>query len=317
MKSNELRTRGIAIVTGASMGIGYELAAGLAHAGYRLVLAARGEDGLRKAAAQIAAAGGEAPQICPVDLSRGDGPQTLYDFAARFASESGGAIEALVNNAGFGSLRPFADDDLEVSSQMVRLNVWSPTVLTRLVLPGMIRRRTGRIMNVASTAAFQPGPYMAVYFAGKSYLLSFSESLSYELRKTGVTVTALCPGPTRTAFLDAAKMDKSGLTAGPNMMTAEAVARIGLRGMFRGKPVVVPGAINKFLAWTPRILPRSWTTHIAGRMTKGSEDFKYAPFGLRRLFTALDFKTRRTMRPTSTTGNAVRLSSDISRIDPR
>lgn len=274
MNQSEKQARGVAIVTGASMGIGYELAAGLARDGYRLVLAARKEDGLRKAAAQIAEDGAAPPRICPVDLARDDGPQTLYDFAANSAAESGASIEVLVNNAGFGSLRPFADDSLDVSSQMVRLNVWSVTVLTRLVLPGMIERGAGRIMNVASTAAFQPGPYMAVYFAGKAYVLSFSESLAFELRKTGVTVTALCPGPTRTAFLDAAKMDKSGLTAGPNMMKAEDVARIGLRGMFRGKAVVVPGAINKFLAWSPRLLPRSLTTRIAGGMTKGGEDWK-------------------------------------------
>lgn len=259
--------RGLAIVTGASTGIGLELAKGLARDGYQVLLAARKEDGLRKAAAAIASQGGREPLIFPVDLAESDGPERLFQFA----QSCDGRIDILVNCAGFGSLRPFADDSLERSSNMVRLNVWAPTVLTRLVLPGMIERRRGRIMNVASTAAFQPGPYMAVYFASKSYLLHFSEALAVELKKTGVTVTALCPGPTRTPFLDLAHMERSGLTAGPNMMTAEAVARIGLAAMHRGRPLVVPGAFNRFLAWATRILPRSWNARLAGRMTRGRE----------------------------------------------
>jgi short-subunit dehydrogenase len=248
------------------MGIGWELAKGLARDGYRVILAARGEEALKKAAVQLAESGGGEPFVFPVDLAHEDGPKRLFDFAAG----CGLPIDVLVNSAGFGAFRPFADDDLESATGMVRLNVLALTALTRLVVPGMIERKRGRILNVSSTAAFQPGPYMAVYFASKAYVLHFSEALAHELRKTGVTVTCLCPGPTKTPFVELAKMDRSGLTAGP-MMTAEAVARAGLRGLYRGQAVVIPGAWNKVLAFSPRFVPRSLATRLAGRLTKGRE----------------------------------------------
>jgi short-subunit dehydrogenase len=172
------------------------------------------------------------------------------------AADRGMAVDVLVNNAGFGDWGLFGRADLERQLTMIQVNVIALTELTRRLLPGMISRRRGRILNVSSTAGFAPGPLMAVYYATKAYVLSFSEAIANELSGTGITVTALCPGPTRTGFAATAGVTGSNLFGTPNVMAMEPVAEAGYRGMMRGRAVVVPGLANKLLLFVIRLSPR-------------------------------------------------------------
>ncbi len=171
-------------------------------------------------------------------------------------------IDYLVNNAGFGTHGPFAESDLQSQLAMLQVNVVALTHLTRLVLPGMLARGSGRILNVASTAAFLPGPYMAVYYASKAYVLWFSEALASETAGSGVTVTALCPGPTRTEFQKRAGIGEAPLFKG-NLTSSVEVARIGYDAMMRGRSSVVAGLANKLSAFAIRFMPRSTLAAIA------------------------------------------------------
>ena len=175
-------------------------------------------------------------------------------------------MEVLVNNAGFGVYGPFANADLTATLQMLQVNVVALTHLTRLFLPGMVHRNQGRVMNVASTAAFEPGPLMAVYFASKAYVLHFSEALSEELNQTAVRVTAFCPGPTATGFEDRAGLGESKLFTGRNVMNAGVVAAAGYRGLMRGRRIVVPGVLNNLFTSSVRFLPRRLVTLVVGSM---------------------------------------------------
>lgn len=181
------------------------------------------------------------------------------------------AIETLINNAGFATYGLFAENDPERELTMIRVNVEAVTLLTRRLLPGMLERRRGRILNLASTAAFQPGPLMAVYYATKAYVLSFSEALAEELRGSGVTVTALCPGPTKTGFQERAAMEASKLVQGGNVMDAHAVAAVGYAGLRAGKAVVIPGARNWLMAESVRFTPRGVVTRLVHRMQERGE----------------------------------------------
>jgi short-subunit dehydrogenase len=174
-------------------------------------------------------------------------------------------VDILVNNAGVGLLGKFAELGVEAQAGMLRLNVESPTLLARLLLPSMLERGSGRILNLASTAAFQPGPLMAVYYATKAYVLSFSQALSNEVAGTGVTVTALCPGATETGFSSHAGSEQSRLFKG-KVMDARTVAEAGYAGLMAGKPVVIPGARNRILALGARLGPRRLVTQVARRM---------------------------------------------------
>lgn len=246
----------LAVVTGASTGIGRELARVLATHGHGLALVARDASRLAELASELNRSYGVATRAIPLDLLEPSAPETLM---AELGGESA-EIAVLINNAGFGTFGPFHRAPLEATTEMIQLNITALTRLTRLALPGMVGRGRGRIMNVASTAAFQPGPLMSVYYASKAYVLHFSEALADELRDTGVTVTALCPGPTRTGFQVRAEMQDSGLLQGPLLMDAETVARIGYAGLIRGKRVVIPGLGNRLLALGPRIAPRRLVT---------------------------------------------------------
>jgi short-subunit dehydrogenase len=246
----------LAVVTGASVGIGRELARILATHGHALALVARDASRLDQLASELTQSFGVTARAIPLDLTEPEAPETLM---AELGGE-GTEVEILINNAGFGMFGPFARTPLDATASMIQLNITALTCLTRLVLPGMVGRGRGRIMNVASTAAFQPGPLMSVYYASKAYVLHFSEALADELRDTGVTVTALCPGPTRTEFQSRAQMQDSGLLQGPLLMDAETVARIGYAGMIKGKRVVIPGLGNRLLALGPRIAPRRLVT---------------------------------------------------------
>lgn len=242
-----------ALVTGASRGLGADMARELARRGIPLVLTARSRPEMEALARELVEAHGVTVHVVPGDLGRPGGADEL----ARRVEALGVPISFLVNNAGFGQWGPYPDLDPDEERAMIRLNMEALTVLTRYVLPGMLRRGHGRVMNVASTAAFLPGPLMTVYYATKAYVLSYSEALDRELRGTGVTVTCLCPGPTETAFQERARMRRSGLLR-LGLMESAPVARAGIRGMLRGRRLVVPGIMNRLTTLLPRFLPRRW-----------------------------------------------------------
>jgi short-subunit dehydrogenase len=244
----------VALVTGASAGLGEEFARQLSKRGHRLVLAARRKERLDELAKEL----GNARAIA-IDLSK-------KDAAAKLLAEleaNGEIVDLLVNNAGFGLIGRFAELDAKRQRQMIDLNVGTLTDLCRAVAPRMIARKSGGILNVASTAGFQPGPKMAVYFATKAFVLSLSEALHEELKGHGVKVTCLCPGPTRTEFGEVAGFGGNGLFDRVAMESPE-VVKAGLDGLDRNKAVVVPGLVNKLGASSTRFAPRSVVRKIAG-----------------------------------------------------
>jgi short-subunit dehydrogenase len=257
--------RPTALVTGASSGIGRALAELLAADGFDLVLVARREERLRELAGELERLHGTHSLVVAIDLSTPDAPAAI----ANHVSSEGREIDALVNNAGFGSLGAFAERPLSVDLAMIQVNVACLTALTRLFLPGMLARRRGRILNVSSTAAFQPGPFMAVYYATKAYVQSFSEALAAEVAGSGVTVTALAPGPTRSEFPDVAGINSAAFFRSPLVPDAISVARAGHRAMMSGRRTVVPGLANRLGAQAYRFLPRRWLTAIIGVVQRG------------------------------------------------
>ena len=257
-----------ALITGASSGIGLELARLLAQNGYGLILVARTAQRLEELGAQLRAEFQVEVAVLPADLSVAGAAQQLFAQI----DERGLSVDVLVNNAGFATYGLFRETDLAIEVQEIELNVVSLTVLTKLCLPGMLSRGRGRVLNVASTAAFQPGPLMSVYFATKAYVLSFSEALSEELEGTGVTVTALCPGPTVTGFRDRAEMQSSKLFRQRRVMPAAKVAATGYAGMLAGKRIVIPGWQNKLLAQAVRISPRALVTKLVRGMQAPVEE---------------------------------------------
>jgi short-subunit dehydrogenase len=244
----------VALITGASAGLGAEFARQLSKRGHRLVLAARREDRLETLAAELGNA-----RVVAMDLSAAGAADRLVADMER----AGETIEILVNNAGFGLHGRFEKADPRRLRQMVDLNCGALTDLCRAVVPGMIERRSGAILNVASTAAFQPGPGMAVYFATKAYVLSLSEALHEELKRYGIKVTALCPGPTRTEFGDVAGFGGNGMFDRV-AMNAREVVEAGLKGLNSNRAVVVTGWVNKIGAASTRFAPRSIVRKIAG-----------------------------------------------------
>jgi short-subunit dehydrogenase len=246
-----------ALVTGASGGIGLELARLFAADGHDLVLVARSADRLAGLAEELSGRHKVSARVLAADLARAEAPREISE---RLRSE-GVNVDALVNNAGIGSYGLFAETDLRTELDLLQINVVALTHLTKLFLPAMLARRRGYVMNVASTAAFQPGPLMAVYYASKAYVLHLSEALSNETKGTGVTVTALCPGPTETGFVAAAGMEESKLFD-RSAMTARDVAVEGYRGMLAGKAIVIPGVRNRLLAGSYRLAPRGLITRV-------------------------------------------------------
>src|SRR6266567_1948716 len=222
---------GAALVTGASSGIGWEIAKLFAEDHKDLVLVARSRKRLEQLARDLTSAFGVSVRVMVKDLSDSKVPPQIFAELAQVKIE----IDALVNNAGFGVYGPFARTDIGKELDMIEVNVKAVTHLTKLALPGMLGRKKGRILNVASTAAFQPGPLMAVYYATKAYVLSFSEAIAEELRDSGVTVTALCPGPTDTGFAAASNMESSRLFHLFRPMSAAKVAAYGYHALRRGK----------------------------------------------------------------------------------
>jgi short-subunit dehydrogenase len=256
-----------ALVTGPSSGIGLELATLLAHDRHDLVLVARSRGKLDDIGRALHEEYGITATVVARDLADAESPRAIADEIAT----RGVAVDVLVNNAGFGVYGFFAETTLEKELEMIRVNVTALTHLTKLFLPGMIARRSGRILNVASTAAFQPGPLMAVYYATKAYVLSFSEALANETHGTGVTVTALCPGPTITEFQKGAGLENTNLFNSPLVMSAAEVARAGYEGMLAGRRVVVPGFGNNLLVQAARIAPRRLVTAIARKIQEAKK----------------------------------------------
>jgi len=250
-----------ALVTGATEGIGYELAKCFARDRHGLILVARSKEKLERAASEISASCGVHVSAIAQDLSVQDGARRLFDEVRSRQI----AVDFLVNNAGVGTYGPFAQADLERELAMMRLNMISLTVLTKLFLAEMLRRGSGRILNVASTAAFQPGPLMAVYYATKAYVVSFTEALANELRGSGVTASVLCPGPTRSRFEERAGMGASRLFRLPWVMQASEVAETAYRELMRGKTTIIPGLPNKLLAFSVRLGPRKLLPSIVRR----------------------------------------------------
>jgi short-subunit dehydrogenase len=244
--------RPTALVTGASGGIGKALARELAARGHDLVLVARSEDRLRALADELGTIGATQARVLVADLAVPGAGRVL----AEQARSTTPVIDVLVNNAGFADFGLFAEADLDKTMQMVTLNVATLTELTRELMPPMIERGRGHVLNLASTAGFMPGPLMAVYYASKAYVLSFSEAVAEELKGTGVTMTALCPGPTETGFQSRADMEDSKLVKGRKIMDAATVARLGIDAMLAGKPLVITGTKNKLQALTPKLMPR-------------------------------------------------------------
>jgi len=244
----------VALVTGASAGLGVEFARQLSKRGHTLVLVARRKERLEQLAREL----GNARSIA-IDLSKRSASANLLAQI----EDNGEVVDLLVNNAGFGLIGRFAELDAKREREMIDLNVGTLTDLCRSVAPGMIRRKSGSILNVASTAAFQPGPKMAVYFATKAFVLSLSEALHEELKPHGIKVSCLCPGPTRTEFGEVAGFGGNSLFDRVAMNAAE-VVETGLKGLDSNDAVVVPGWTNKVTAASTRFAPRSIVRKIAG-----------------------------------------------------
>ena len=247
-----------ALVTGSSGGIGLEIARVLAP-DHDLVLVARSAAKLESLAEELGGA-----RVVSADLAD---PSGVAKVVAEVPD-----VDILVNNAGVGDFGAFASVDLDKTLGMIQLNVTSLTALTRHYLPAMLARGSGRVLNVASTASFQAGPMMAVYYATKAYVLSFSEAIAEEVRGSGVTVTALCPGPTASGFQAAAEMELSPLVANRKLPTSAEVARYGVKAMNKGDVVAVPGLMNKVMVSSVRFTPRP----ILRRVVRKLQDTKPA-----------------------------------------
>ena len=250
------------LITGASGGIGMELARVFAREKFSLVLCARRESELVKLKSELEAQKDVQVLVKSLDLSVDTAPQALFDWTQSKSIH----ISVLVNNAGFGDYGLFRLQDWKRVDEMIRLNVLTLAHLSHLYLPNMVEKKYGRILNVASTAAFQPGPLMAVYYASKAFVLSLSEALSNECIGTGVTVTALCPGPTESGFQKAASLDGSGLFKNRKIPSSADVAEYAYKALMAGKSVAIHGALNFLLTQSVRLAPRSLITKVVRRI---------------------------------------------------
>jgi uncharacterized protein len=246
------------LITGASGGIGYELARLFARDHHDLILVARSGDKLAQIATELQALGVHV-HTYSLDLAAPTAPKFLFEQV----QSAGLIVEILVNNAGFGALGEFAHMPEEEIIGQIQLNIVALTELTRLFLPSMVARRSGRIMNVASTAGFQPGPLMAVYYATKAYVISFSEAIANEVRNSGVSVTCFCPGPTQTGFAKRAGNEKTRVFKQFGAMSAERVALDGYRALMEGRTLAISGVHNWVVAQSTRFAPRKLVTAIS------------------------------------------------------
>lgn len=256
-----------ALITGASTGLGADFAKILAGQRINLILVSRNKERLQELSHKLTKAHNVTCHVIATDLAEpGSAKKLIEEVNSRKLQ-----VDILINNAGYGLWGPFAESDFSEMSGMIQLNVNTLTELSRLVLPNMIANKSGRILNVASTAAFQPGPWMGVYYATKAYVLSFGEALAEELKGSGVSVTTLCPGPTKTEFFDRAKVGNVRLR---KFLFADsmACAKNGIDAMFQGRAVVVDGVMNWVVTLTARILPRATMRRVAGLINAGASE---------------------------------------------
>lgn len=246
------------LITGASGGLGKEFARLFAADGYDLVLVARNQERLQSLAKELESKYNITAHVLCYDLSVANAAAMLVQELQKRNIH----VHTLVNNAGFGGFGLFHETNYEQEQQLLQVNITALTDLTKLLLPQMVQRKLGAILNIASTAAFQPGPLMAVYYASKAYVMNFSLALSVELKGTGVTVTCLCPGPTKTGFEKNAHMGTSRLFQ-KRVMDGVTVAEIGYRALKAGRPLVIAGRLNAFGAFMTRFVPRIWAARIA------------------------------------------------------
>lgn len=250
------------LITGASGGIGEEFARQLAAQGHNLVLVARSEDKLKVLCDELKEKNKIEAEYIAIDLVEADADKKLFEETTRRGIE----VELLINNAGFGSMGYFDELDLDWELKMVALNVRSLVALTHRYLQPMVKRKSGAIMNVASTAAFQPVPFMATYAATKAFVLSFSEALWEEYRPFGIKVIAFCPGTTKTNFFEAAKMDKPAMRV---IQSPEEVVTVALKGLKKGRSHIISGWANYFVAEVQRLTTRSMAARVAGKALRG------------------------------------------------
>jgi short-subunit dehydrogenase len=254
--------RGTALITGGSVGIGLEIAKLFAADDHPVVLVARRQDRLDAAASEIEKKFGTRPLTIALDLANAASPPQLLESVNALGIE----IEFLVNNAGFGLGGQFSETSIDRELEMIQLNVASLVHLTKLFMRPMIERGHGRIMNVASTAAFQPGPLMSIYYSTKAFVLSFSQAVDEEIRNSGVTLTCLCPGPVHTEFAATAGLHESRLFTQSSVAGAGSVARYGYNAMMKGKRIAIPGPFNKLMVQVERFLPRAFITRAARKV---------------------------------------------------
>jgi uncharacterized protein len=249
-----------ALITGASGGIGYELTLLFANDGFDCILVARSQDKLKELATRLEGEFQVRTLVLAKDLARPSAVDEIYEEVTAASMN----VDVLVNNAGFPVFGLFHETDLQTELEMLQVNVVALTALTKLFLKPMVARRDGRILNLGSTAGFVPGPLMAVYYASKAYVLSFSEALANELEGTGVSVTCLCPGATRTGFQKRGALEDSRLVQG-QIADAASVARTGYEGLMARKRVVIPGFTNKLVPWVVRLSPRGMVARVVRR----------------------------------------------------
>ncbi|BDA80470.1 short-chain dehydrogenase [Leptospira kobayashii] len=248
------------LITGASTGLGKDFAELFAKDGYSLILVARNKGKLESLKNEIKTKYGQESYVFVKDLSLPGSAKELFDEIKKKNLN----IDSLVNNAGIGLNGAFAENEFQEETQMLQLNVVTLVELTHLVLPEMIKRKSGEILNIASTAAFQPGPYMSGYYASKAYVLSFSEGIAEEVNQYGIKVSTLCPGPTKTEFFNRADMNESKLASNPILtMDSKTVAKLGYKALKKGQVVKIAGFLNFLLAQSIRISPRFMIRKIA------------------------------------------------------
>lgn len=255
---------GTVLITGASSGLGFELSKIFAREGYDLVLVARREDKLNSLKEEIESVYNKKAYVFPADLSKSNAPDDILAYT----NENNLSIDILVNNAGFGDFGEFSKLDANKQTNMINVNVTALTRLCRLFLPQMTERKSGKILNVASIAAFQAGPLMAVYYATKAFVVSLSDALSFELKNSGVTVTALCPGPTKTGFEDGAQLEKSGLFKNLKVATARDVSEYAYKALMKNKTIAVHGLLNKLVVIGAKFAPRKLSRFMAYNIQK-------------------------------------------------
>src|SRR5687768_9701603 len=254
--------RQTALITGASVGLGRELAKEFASHGHDVILTARNRDALEALAGTLEGKHKIKATVFVYDLALPDSPQALFDSVMM----EGLQVHTLVNNAGFGFGGPFADTEIDRELDMIQVNVTAVVHLTKLFMQPMLKRKKGRILNVASTAAFQPGPLNSIYYSTKAFVLSFSQAIDEELRNSGVSVTCLCPGPTATEFAERAGTVNTHVFRRTNTADAEDVAHYGYKATMRGDRIAVPGVKNKVIIQAERFLPRAFVTAAVRRI---------------------------------------------------